>query len=413
MTRSGRSRPGRSRRSAPTIARRARGARRRRVPWRSGRRRPDDVAERRPAESQRGVRVRDPGRVGVGRPGVAERLARRGGRRSRDRRRGASGASCALDDRSTLVPGAAFTDEAYVIRATCETEPCPEIDGHGHPGRPRPSGHRDDPAARWRWLRVGRVRGRRRALPERVRRPRPGRRHGQLDAAPVADQHAPGRVGGRDRHADRHRSSWPSPRPTSATLGRLHGDRGRLRADRQARRGGRPRWARPPTEIPAGVATAPLPEIDAAIPGATIEYFDVEGTTVDELARASGAARCGRAAASTTSGWTATRRRPPARSPTSPTSSRRSTSGRAGGACTIEADPQGPLHHPPAALVRPGPRAGHPRRLVARDRRVHPRPRSRPRAHQPGAHANGSTTASTAPDARGPTSIVQNWVGRA
>ena len=37
------------------------------------------------------------------------------------------------------------------------------------------------------------------------------------------------------------------------------------------------------SDIPAGVATAPLPEIDASIRGAEMAYFDVEGTTVDEL----------------------------------------------------------------------------------------------------------------------------------
>ena len=42
------------------------------------------------------------------------------------------------------------------------------------------------------------------------------------------------------------------------------------------------------SDIPAGVATAPLPEIDAAIAGAEMAYFDVEGTTVDELIEAVG-----------------------------------------------------------------------------------------------------------------------------
>jgi predicted secreted Zn-dependent protease len=193
----------------------------------------------------------------------------------------------ALDDRGTLVPGATFTDEVYAISASCDAEPCPEIVVRATPaGRARP------------------------VTETTLRRDGDAYVSDASAGVDVPCQNGFGdRVPGGATATTTMRLWLASVRPagsaveTLTLVGTL--DLAITPTDLGASAGCTPQSAaydltgkrgavaiiggqKPPTEIPDGVETAALPDVDAAIRGATVVYFDVEGTTVADLDEAIG-----------------------------------------------------------------------------------------------------------------------------
>lgn len=188
----------------------------------------------------------------------------------------------AVEDRSAFLPGAVFAEEAYRIVASCPSEPCQTIEVRATPaGRAGPL--------------------------TTTTLQRDGDRYVSA-ATPLADvpcRNAAGdRVPGGARASSTLRLWLTTVRPTGSAV-ETEALRGALELeltptpigtsagcapdsaayDLSGTRGSiavvdRPRTA---SEIPPGVATAPLPDIATAIAGADIDYFDVEGTTVADL----------------------------------------------------------------------------------------------------------------------------------
>jgi hypothetical protein len=188
----------------------------------------------------------------------------------------------AVEDRSVLLPGAAFAEEAFRIVPSCSAEPCASIEVQATPiGRSRPV--------------------------TTTTLERDGDRYAStataVAAVPCRNTDGDQVPGGAD--ATSTLRLWlASVRPsgsavetvglqgvlelalTPTPIGRSAGCEPDLAVyDLSGKRGAVAVMDRPRTggDIPAGVATVPLPDIDASIRGADVDYFEVEGTTVDEL----------------------------------------------------------------------------------------------------------------------------------
>jgi predicted secreted Zn-dependent protease len=193
----------------------------------------------------------------------------------------------ALDDRSALVPGAAFTDEQYTIRASCDSEPCPEIVVSSTPaGRSRPITETTLRRDGDRYVS---------AASEGVDVPCQNGFGDQVPGGAKASSvltlwltsvrpagtavETQGLVGTLDLALTPTDLGTSAGCTATAAGYELAGKRGAVAVND---------GVKPPSEIPAGVETAALPEIDAAIPNATVRYFDVEGTTSVELGESIG-----------------------------------------------------------------------------------------------------------------------------
>ena len=142
----------------------------------------------------------------------------------------------------------------------------------------------------------------------------------------------------------------------------------------------------PDVEQPPNTAggLANLPRISVKVNGAEVIYFEIEGDTVAELGASlanGGVQSCG----AINYEWHEGDTRPAACAVTSFPDIEDAIDQRvSNGNCTIakSTDP-GQVRRPHAALGRPQARAKAAARVVARDRRVHPRPRGGPHRHQP------------------------------
>ena len=155
-----------------------------------------------------------------------------------------------------------------------------------------------------------------------------------------------------------------------------------------------------------------LPSIGVKVSGVKIVYFSIEGDTVDELI--TDLARSGvRACGEINYEWNEGDDRPAACAITGFNDLDAAMDQRvdqSSGACTIsraEVKPRFTIHMP--RWTAPKTRAEAAARLVARGRRLHPRPRGRPRPHQPSTREDAQCRAARREVLRLATGIIRKW----